>query len=104
MRCVQPLGNESLVGNRRTFAGPSTSGIAETQEMLDFCAEHTIQPEIELIDVAAINDAYERVLRSDVRYRFVIDAASLSAPGGERQELTSSRNVAAESLIRTPRA
>ena len=51
----------------------------ETQEMLDFCAEHGIEPETELIDVSAINDAYERVLRSDVRYRFVIDAASLHA-------------------------
>ena len=45
--------------------------------MLDFCAEHGIEPETELIDIASINDAYDRVLRSDVRYRFVIDAASL---------------------------
>ena len=69
----------SLFGNRRSFAGSSTGGLAETQKMLDFCAEHSIVPETELIDVSAINDAYERVLRSDVRYRFVIDAASLRA-------------------------
>ena len=47
--------------------------------MLDFCAEHSIEPEIELIDIAVIHDAYERVLRSDVRYRFVIDTSSLRA-------------------------
>jgi alcohol dehydrogenase (NADP+) len=67
----------ALFGGRRTFAESSTGGLAETQEMLDFCAEHGIEPETELIDVAAINDAYERVLRSDVRYRFVIDATGL---------------------------
>ena len=72
-----PVAVFSLFGNRRSFAGSSTGGLAETQEMLDFCAEHSIEPEIELIDVAAINDAWDRVLRSDVRYRFVIDAASL---------------------------
>ncbi|HEY5783256.1 MAG TPA: zinc-binding dehydrogenase [Microlunatus sp.] len=74
-----PIAVFSLFGNRRSFAGSSTGGIAETQEMLDFCAEHGIEPEIELIDIDAVNDAYERVLRSDVRYRFVIDAASLRA-------------------------
>jgi uncharacterized zinc-type alcohol dehydrogenase-like protein len=52
-------------------------GIAETQEMLDFCAEHGVQPEIEIIEPDYINEAYERVMSSDVRYRFVIDTASL---------------------------
>ena len=52
-------------------------GIAETQEMLDFCAEHGIVPETELIPADRVNEAYERVLASDVRYRFVIDAATL---------------------------
>ena len=52
-------------------------GIAETQEMLDFCAEHGIVPETELISADRVNEAYERVLASDVRYRFVIDAATL---------------------------
>ena len=53
-------------------------GIAETQEMLDFCAEHGIVPETELISADRVNEAYERVLASDVRYRFVIDAATLA--------------------------
>ncbi|WP_263119677.1 NAD(P)-dependent alcohol dehydrogenase [Cellulomonas fimi] len=72
-----PIQVFTLFGNRRTFAGSSIGSIAETQEMLDFCAEHGIATEIELIDAAGINDAYERVLRSDVRYRFVIDTATL---------------------------
>jgi uncharacterized zinc-type alcohol dehydrogenase-like protein len=71
-----PLTLFTLFANRRSFAGSSTGGIAETQEMLDFCAAHDIVTETELIDASAINEAYERVLRSDVRYRFVIDAAS----------------------------
>jgi uncharacterized zinc-type alcohol dehydrogenase-like protein len=64
---------------RRTFAGSCIGGIAETQEMLDFCAEHGITPEIENIDADQINEAWERVLISDVRYRFVIDTTTLAA-------------------------
>ncbi|HEY0246643.1 MAG TPA: NAD(P)-dependent alcohol dehydrogenase [Gryllotalpicola sp.] len=67
----------TLFGNRRSFAGSSIGGIRETQEMLDFCAEHGIAPETELIGADDINAAYERVLKSDVRYRFVIDIATL---------------------------
>jgi uncharacterized zinc-type alcohol dehydrogenase-like protein len=66
----------SLIGHRRSFAGSAIGGIRETQEMLDFCAEHGIAPDTELIGADQINDAYERVLRSDVRYRFVIDAST----------------------------
>ncbi|MCW2949637.1 MAG: hydroxyacid dehydrogenase, partial [Thermoleophilia bacterium] len=66
----------ALIGKRRSFAGSLIGGIAETQEMLDFCAEHDIMPETELIDASYINEAYERVLASDVRYRFVIDAST----------------------------
>lgn len=65
-----------LIGHRRSFAGSAIGGIRETQEMLDFCAEHGIAPETEMIGAEQINEAYERVLRSDVRYRFVIDAAT----------------------------
>ncbi|MDO9395626.1 MAG: NAD(P)-dependent alcohol dehydrogenase [Herbiconiux sp.] len=72
-----PIQVFTLFGNRRSFAGSSIGGIDETQRMLDFCAEHGIAPEVELIDAAEINAAYERVLGSDVRYRFVIDAATL---------------------------
>jgi alcohol dehydrogenase (NADP+) len=68
----------SLIGGRRTYAGSMIGGIAETQEMLDFCAEHGIVPETELISADRVNEAYERVLKSDVRYRFVIDAATLA--------------------------
>jgi uncharacterized zinc-type alcohol dehydrogenase-like protein len=67
----------SLIGHRRTYAGSMIGGIALTQEMLDFCAEHGIGAEVEVIPADRINDAYERVLASDVRYRFVIDAATL---------------------------
>jgi uncharacterized zinc-type alcohol dehydrogenase-like protein len=67
----------ALFGNRRSFAGSSIGGIEETQRMLDFCAERGIAPEVEVIGADAVNDAYERVLASDVRYRFVIDIDSL---------------------------
>ena len=67
----------SLIGARRSYAGSMIGGIRETQEMLDFCAEHGIGSEIELIAADQINEAYERVLASDVRYRFVIDTATI---------------------------
>ncbi len=67
----------NLIMGRRTLAGSLIGGIAETQEMLDFCAEHGIVSDIELIPIQGINDAYERMLKSDVKYRFVIDMASL---------------------------
>ncbi|MDT0467007.1 NAD(P)-dependent alcohol dehydrogenase [Streptomyces gibsoniae] len=67
----------SLIGGRKTLAGSLIGGIRETQEMLDFCAEHGIGAEIELISASEINEAYERVLNSDVRYRFVIDTATI---------------------------
>ncbi|QYF72784.1 NAD(P)-dependent alcohol dehydrogenase [Cryobacterium sp. PAMC25264] len=68
----------SLFGNRRSFAGSGIGSIRETQEMLDFCAEHGIAPETELVAADYINEAYERVLASDVRYRFVIDVATMA--------------------------
>ncbi|MFT4166215.1 MAG: NAD(P)-dependent alcohol dehydrogenase [Microlunatus sp.] len=74
-----PLHVFSLFGNRRALAGSNIGGIAETQEMLDFCAEHGIASDIELIAADRINEAYERVLASDVRYRFVIDTATLAS-------------------------
>lgn len=67
----------SLILGRRSLAGSGIGGIQETQEMLDFCAEHGLGAEIELISAEQINEAYERVLASDVRYRFVIDAATI---------------------------
>jgi uncharacterized zinc-type alcohol dehydrogenase-like protein len=62
---------------RRSLAGSMIGGIPETQEMLDFCAEHGVAPEIEVIDASYVNEAYERVISSDVRYRFVIDTATI---------------------------
>lgn len=67
----------SVISGRKTLAGSGIGGIPETQEMLDFCAEHGFGAEIELISADQINEAYERVLASDVRYRFVIDTATI---------------------------
>nr|WP_121274282.1 NAD(P)-dependent alcohol dehydrogenase [Pedobacter schmidteae] len=67
----------SLLGGRKSVAGSGIGGIKETQEMLDFCAEHQIVSDIEVIDIKDITTAYERMLKGDVRYRFVIDMATL---------------------------
>jgi uncharacterized zinc-type alcohol dehydrogenase-like protein len=67
----------SIIGKRRSLAGSMIGGIQETQEMLDYCAAHQIVSDVEVIKMSAINEAYERMLKSDVRYRFVIDIASL---------------------------
>jgi alcohol dehydrogenase (NADP+) len=69
----------NLIFKRRQIAGSLIGGLKETQEMLDFCAEHNIVSEIEIIPIQKINEAYERMLKSDVKYRFVIDLASLDA-------------------------
>ena len=70
----------NLIFKRRAIAGSLIGGIAETQEMLDFCAAHGIVSDIETIAIADINHAYERMLKGDVKYRFVIDMASLKKP------------------------
>ncbi|WP_379152372.1 NAD(P)-dependent alcohol dehydrogenase [Paenibacillus sp. sgz5001063] len=72
-----PVNVFSLIGHRRSFAGSMIGGIRETQEMLNFCAEHHIAPEIEIISADQIDEAWERVLASDVRYRFVIDISTM---------------------------
>jgi uncharacterized zinc-type alcohol dehydrogenase-like protein len=72
-----PVAVFALFGNRRSFAGSGIGSIGETQEMLDFCAERGIAPEVEVVDADQVNDAWERVLSSDVRYRFVIDIDTL---------------------------
>ncbi len=72
-----PVGAFSLIGGRRSLSGSLIGGIKETQEMLNFCGKHNIVSDIELIEPQQINEAYERILRSDVRYRFVIDTASM---------------------------
>jgi uncharacterized zinc-type alcohol dehydrogenase-like protein len=72
-----PVAAFSLIPYRRSFAGSTIGGIAETQEMLDFCGKHNIVADIEMINIQQINEAYERLLKGDVKYRFVIDMASL---------------------------
>ena len=72
-----PIETFQLILKRRKLSGSPIGGIKETQEMLDFCAQHGITAEIEIIPIQQINEAYERMLKSDVRYRFVIDMASL---------------------------
>jgi len=69
----------NLILKRRQLAGSLIGGIRETQEMLDFCAEHDIVSDIELIPMQDINEAYERMLKGDVKYRFVIDMSTLAA-------------------------
>ena len=69
----------SLIARRRSFSGSAIGGIAETQEMLDFCGVHNITADIEVIPIQKVNEAYERLLKSDVKYRFSIDMASLKS-------------------------
>jgi len=74
-----PVSAMPLVGMRRSISGSMIGGIKETQEMLDFCGAHAITAEIETIPIAKVNEAFDRIVKSDVRYRFVIDMASLRA-------------------------
>ena len=69
----------SLIMARRSLSGSNIGGIAETQEMLDFCGEHNITADVEVIPIQKVNEAYERLLKSDVKYRFCIDMASLKS-------------------------
>ncbi len=73
-----PMGHH-LIGGRKRIAGSMIGGMAETQEMLDFCGKHNIVSDVEMIRIGEVNEAYERLLKNDVRYRFVVDMASLKA-------------------------
>jgi alcohol dehydrogenase (NADP+) len=68
-----------LIIRNRTFSGSSIGGVAETQEMLDFCGKHNVTADVEVIPIQKVNEAYERLLKSDVKYRFSIDMASLKS-------------------------
>jgi len=72
-----PVASMALIFGRKSLSGSAIGGTAETQEMLDFCGEHGIVSDVEVIPIQKINEAYERMLRSDVKYRFVIDMASI---------------------------
>jgi alcohol dehydrogenase (NADP+) len=74
-----PVSAFNLIARRRSFAGSTIGGIAETQEMLDFCGKHNITADVEVIPIQKVNEAYERLLKSDVKYRFSIDMASLKS-------------------------
>ena len=68
-----------LITRRRSFSGSNIGGIAETQEMLDFCGHHDITADVEVIPIQKVNEAYERLLKSDVKYRFSIDISTLAS-------------------------
>jgi uncharacterized zinc-type alcohol dehydrogenase-like protein len=74
-----PVGVFGLIMRRRSFSGSCIGGIAETQEMLDFCSQHNIVADVEVIPIQKVNEAYERLVKSDVKYRFSIDMASLKS-------------------------
>jgi alcohol dehydrogenase (NADP+) len=74
-----PVAAFALIFGRRSFSGSPIGGIAETQEMLDFCGQHNITSDVEVIPIQKINEAYERMVKSDVKYRFSIDMASLKS-------------------------
>ncbi|HLO65580.1 MAG TPA: NAD(P)-dependent alcohol dehydrogenase [Holophaga sp.] len=79
MALEPPLYGGSLIGGRKTVAGSCIGGMKETQEMMDFCAEHGIGSDVEVIPISKVNEAYARLLKNDVKYRFVIDMATLKA-------------------------
>jgi uncharacterized zinc-type alcohol dehydrogenase-like protein len=74
-----PVSAFNLILRRRSFSGSAIGGVAETQEMLDFCGAHNVTADVEVIPIQKVNEAYERLLKSDVKYRFSIDMASLKA-------------------------
>ena len=74
-----PVAAFALIFGRRSFSGSPIGGIAETQEMLDFCGQHNITSDVEVIPIQKINEAYDRMVKSDVKYRFSIDMASLKS-------------------------
>jgi uncharacterized zinc-type alcohol dehydrogenase-like protein len=74
-----PVSVFGLIFARRSFSGSLIGGIAETQEMLDFCGKNNITADVEVIPIQKVNEAYERLLKSDVKYRFSIDMASLKS-------------------------
>ena len=78
-RSRSPVSAFGLIIGRRSLSGSPIGGLAETQEMLDFCGKHNITADVEVIPIQKVNEAYERLLKSDVKYRFSIDMASLKS-------------------------
>jgi uncharacterized zinc-type alcohol dehydrogenase-like protein len=80
---MPPVNPRSLMRRRLAYAGSMIGGIAETQEMLDFCAEHNVVADIEMVSADQLNEAYHRMVAGDVKYRFVLDTSTLQAPAEE---------------------
>ncbi|MGC0237146.1 NAD(P)-dependent alcohol dehydrogenase [Arthrobacter sp. SD76] len=80
---MPPVNPRALIRRRIAYAGSLIGGIAETQEMLDFCAEHGVVADIEMVDAGQLNEAYDRMVAGDVKYRFVLDTSTLQAPAKE---------------------
>lgn len=91
---AKPTDNQALAFKRRTVAGSLIGGIAETQEVLDFCAEHGITSEVEVIPMREVNDAFDRVVKGKVRYRYVLDLATLAADRAEVEDAKADAPVA----------
>jgi uncharacterized zinc-type alcohol dehydrogenase-like protein len=85
---MKPVNNQEVAFHRRSVAGSLIGSLADTQEVLDFCAEHGIAPATQLISIEEINEAYDKVEKGDVRFRYVIDMATLQPPEGSAQERT----------------
>src|SRR6202021_2632986 len=79
-----------LIMRRRSLSGSPIGGIAETQEMLDFCGQHNLNADVEVIPIQKVNEAYERMLKSDVKYRFRIDMGSIKSAKAEEQTFPAS--------------
>jgi uncharacterized zinc-type alcohol dehydrogenase-like protein len=75
---LEPIVGMNLIIGRKSVTGSAIGGMEETQQMLDFCAEHNIVSDVEMVPIQAVNEAYERLVKNDVKYRFVIDMASLA--------------------------
>jgi uncharacterized zinc-type alcohol dehydrogenase-like protein len=80
---MPPVNPGALIRRRIAYAGSLIGGIAETQEMLDFCAEHGVVADIEIVRADQLNEAYDRMVAGDVKYRFVLDTSTLQAPAKE---------------------
>ena len=85
---MPPVNPGRLIRRRIAYAGSLIGGIAETQEMLDFCAEHGVVSDVEVVGADQLNDAYDRMVAGDVKYRFVLDASTLQDPVGKGRRMS----------------
>jgi alcohol dehydrogenase (NADP+) len=76
---VEPLTGANLIFGRKSVTGSAIGGMAETQQMMDFCAEHNVASDVEIVTIQSVNEAFDRLLKNDVKYRFVIDMRSFDS-------------------------